>query len=282
MQQVLVTGASSVLMQKVCENLLNKDYQLTGVSRAKKNIAVNIYPNWISADLSSQINSIDFSKYQSIIHAAACTHAFSYEEYKKINVDITKELVIKAKAAGVENFVFISSRAAVKNGGWYAATKLEAEKIVLEHFPNAIIIRPSEIYGGTKQEGIDALIEKVKNKKFIFYPSGIEDKMYPIQIDDASKYIAEIISNKKSGVYTVNGPKGFTMLELIQHLSKIFNKKTFPIPIPQFVLSIICFLQQFLKLNIGVYPDQLKRLRAAKEHHESPSYVRTFKEIFSN
>ena len=279
--QVLVTGASSAIMQNVCTNLLNNNFQFTGVSRAKDNIAPNIYSHWVSADLSSQLDLIDFSTFQTIIHAAACTHAYSFEEYKKINIDITKNIVTKSKLAGVENFIFISSRAAVKNGGWYAETKLIAEQIILESYPNAIIIRPSEIYGGTKQEGIDALIEKAKKNKFIFYPSAIEDKMYPIQIDDASKYIAKIISNNQSGIYTVNGPEGFTMLQLIHHLAKIFNKKIITIPIPQFLLSIVCFLLQIFKLKIGVYPDQLKRLKAKKENSTPPGYVRTITKVFA-
>ena len=279
--QVLVTGASSNIMQMVCANLLKHDFQFTGVSRAENNIAPNIYSNWISADLSSQIDLINFSNFQTIIHAAACTHAFSYDEYYKINVELTKNLVAKAKAFGIENFIYISSRAAVKNGGWYAETKLAAEKIVVEHFPNAIIIRPAEIFGGTKQEGIDALIEKVKNKKFIFYPSGIADKLYPIQIDDASKCIAEIINNNFPGVYTVNGKEGFTMQHFIQHIAIRFNKKNIFIPIPKFIIEAICFLQQFLKLNIGIYPDQLKRLQTPKENATAPDYVRTIKEFIS-
>jgi nucleoside-diphosphate-sugar epimerase len=279
--QVLVTGASSSIMQKICFNLLNKGFQFTGISRSQKNIAPNIYSNWVSADLSTQIDTIPFSNFQTIIHAAAATHAFSYEEYFKINVELTKNIVAKAKTEGVKNFIFISSRAAVINGGWYAETKLLAEQIVLENYPNAIIIKPAEIFGGTKQEGIDALIEKVKNNHFIFYPSGIEDKIYPIHIDDAAKYMAEILNNNQQGKYTVNGVEGFTMLQFIQHLAKIFNKKIIAIPIPQFVLHIICFLQQFLKLKIGIYPDQLKRLKAKKENQTPPDYVRTIHEIFS-
>lgn len=277
--KVLVTGASSSIIQKVCANLLQYNFEFTGVSRAQNNIAPTIYSNWIVADLSSPIDTIHFSNFQTIIHAAACTHAFSFEEYKKINIDITKELVTKAKSASIENFIFISSRAAANDGGWYAETKLLAEQIVLQNFPNAIIIRPSEIFGGTKQEGIDALIEKVNNKKFVFYPSGIADKLYPIQIDDASKYIAEIINNNFAGVYTVNGKEGFTVQHFIQHIASLFNKKNIFIPIPKFIIQVICFLQQFFKLKIGVYPDQLKRLQIPKENVTAPEYVRTIKEF---
>ena len=71
------------------------------------------------------------------------------------------------------------------------------------------------------------------------------------------------------------------MIELIHHLSSIYNKKIIPIAIPQFFLSMVCYLQQYLKFKIGIYPDQLKRLEALKENSTPPNYVRTLKEVFS-
>ena len=282
LQQVLVTGASSVLMQEVCKNLLNHNLLITGVSRAHYNIAPNIYADWISADLSSSLDTIPFNQFQTIIHAAACTHAFSFEDYKKMNIEVTQNIVSKAKTAGVENFILISSRAAVKHGGWYAETKLAAEKIVLKSFPNATIIRPSEIYGGTKQEGIDALIEQVKHSKFIFYPLGINDRLYPIHITDASKYIAEIIRNSSKGVHTINGSESFTLPQLIQQLSSIFQRKIILIPIPSFIIKWACAIQKTLQLRIGIYPDQFKRLKAPKENTSPPSYIRSIQEVFES
>lgn len=281
MKHVLVTGASSVLMQKVCKLLSQQNIECTGIARTLQNLTPEIYASWISKDLSLNIDDIDFSRFDTIIHAAACTHAFRYNQYKKINVDITKKLVLKAKSSGIRNFIFIGSRTAEENGGWYAETKLEAEKIVLSHYPNAIIIMPAEIYGGNKNEGIDAIIEKIKYKKFVFYPAGINEKLYPIALDEATQNIAEIIINNQPGSYLVNGPEGFSMLGLIHHLKFILNKKTIVLPIPKFILKIVCWLQQFLKLKIGIYPDQIKRLSVPKKNSVPPNYVRKMEDVLS-
>lgn len=278
-KQVLVTGASSILMQQTCAKLLQQEFEFTGISRSAKNINLSIYSNWISADLSKSIDSIDFSAFDIIIHAAACTHGFSYKDYAVINVDVTKTLVAKAHTQGVKQFVYISSRTAVKGGGWYAETKLEAENIVLKSFPNALIIRPSEVYGGTKQEGIDAFIDQVKTKNFIIYPAGVKDKMYPIFLDDATTMIANSIANNEQGIIYVNGPEGFTLKEFLKTISSSLNTHPKLIPLHSVFIELICFKQQFLKLPIGIYPDQMKRLKIKKEHTIPPAFVRKVTEV---
>ncbi len=276
-KKVLVTGASSILMQQTCAKLLQQGFEFTGISRSSKNINPSIYTYWITADI-KDIDSIDLSKYEIIIHAAACTHAFTYKEYATINVDATQILVSKALTQGVQQFIFISSRTAVKGGGWYAATKLEAENIILKSFPNALIIRPAEVYGGTKQEGIDAFIEKVKTKKLIVYPSGVKDKMYPICLDDATTMMANSIKNNEQGIVYVNGPEGFTLKEFLEAISHSLNKHPKLIPIPKFLIEIICIIQQLLRLPIGVYPDQMKRLSVKKQHSTPQTFVKKITE----
>ncbi len=277
-KQVLVTGASSILMQQTCAKLLQQGFEFTGISRSAKNTNPNIYKHWITADI-NDIDSIDLSKYEIIIHAAACTHAFTYKEYATTNFDATNTLVVKAHSQGVKQFIFISSRTAVKGGGWYAETKLKAENIILKSFPNALIIRPAEIYGGTKQEGIDAFIEQVNTKNFIVYPSGVKDKMYPICLDDATSMIADSINNNDKGIVYVNGSEGFTLKEFLKTISSSLNKHPKLIPLHRVFLELICFKQQFLKLPIGVYPDQMKRLSVKKEHSIPPAFVKKITEV---
>jgi nucleoside-diphosphate-sugar epimerase len=273
-KQVLVTGATSILMQQTCAKLLHKGFEFTGVSRSSKNVNPSIYHNWIAADLAAEIDKLDLSIFDTIIHAAACTHGFSYKDYAIINVDSTKVLVAKAKLQGISNFIYVSSRTAVKGGGWYAETKLTAENIILQSFPNATIIRPAEVYGGTKQEGIDSFIQQVKTKNFIVYPAGVKDKTYPISLDDTTTMIADCIANNQRGIIYVNGPEGFTLKVFLATISKSLNKHPKLIPIPTFVISMVCFIQQFSKLKIGIYPDQMKRLSVKKIHITPPSFVK--------
>lgn len=57
--------------------------------------------------------SIDFSKYDAVIHAAGIAHV-GYkdemrDEYMKVNRDLTLDIARAAKAAGVKQFIFLSS-----------------------------------------------------------------------------------------------------------------------------------------------------------------------------
>jgi nucleoside-diphosphate-sugar epimerase len=277
-KQVLVTGASSILMQRTCAKLLQQGFEFTGISRSAKNTNPNIYKHWITADINN-IDTIDLSKYDTIIHAAACTHAFTYKEYATTNIDATKAIVFRAHSQGVKQFIFISSRTAVKGGGWYAETKLMSENIILNSFPSALIIRPAEIYGSTKQEGIDSFIEQVKTKDFIVYPSGVKDKMYPISLDDATTMIVDSINNNEKGIVYVNGPEGFTLKEFLETISSSLNKHPKLIPLHAILIKLVCFVQQFLKLPIGVYPDQMRRLFVQKEHSIPATFVRKITEV---
>ncbi len=276
---VLVTGASSILMQQTCAKLIGKGFEFTGISRSSNNINQAIYTNWITADLATCTENIDFTGFDIIIHAAACTHGFSYKDYAAINVNATEALVEKAKQQRVANIVYISSRTAVIGGGWYAETKLKAENIILQNFPNALIIRPAEVYGGTKQEGIDAFIEQVKTKRFIVYPAGVQDKMFPIYLDDATSMIANAIVANDEGITYVNGPEGFTLKEFLKSISNSLNKHPILIPLPAYFIAFICFLQYYLKLRIGVYPDQMKRLSVKKQHITPPNFVNKISDI---
>ena len=277
-KQVLVTGASSILMQQTCAKLQQQGWDFTGISRSATNIKPNIYKYWITADI-NDIDNFDLSKFDTIIHAAACTHAFTYKQYAKNNIDATKSIVEKAHSQGVKKFIFISSRTAVKGGGWYAETKLAAENIVLKCYPNALVIRPAEIYGGTKQEGIDSFIDQVKTKKNIVYPSGVKDKMYPISLDDATNMIANAIINDQKGIIYINGPEGFTLKEFLKIISSSLNKHPKLIPLPAVFIKLVCFVQQFLKLPVGVYPDQMRRLSVKKEYSIPPAFVRKITEM---
>lgn len=277
-KQVLVTGASSILMQQTCAKMQQQGWEFTGISRSAKNINPSIYKHWITTDI-KDIQTIDLSKFDTIIHAAASTHAFTFKEYATINIDATATLVSRAKQNRVKNLILISSRTAVKGGGWYAETKLEAEKIVTAAYPDALIIRPAEIYGGTKQEGIDSFIEQVKNKGLIVYPSGVKDKMYPICLADATTMIADAINNHQKGIVYVNGPEGFTLKEFLATISASLNKHPKLIPLHRVFLELICFKQRFLKFPIGVYPDQMKRLSVKKEHTPPPAFIKKVTDV---
>ncbi|MBL7892792.1 MAG: NAD(P)-dependent oxidoreductase [Bacteroidia bacterium] len=269
MQNVLITGASSALMQELIKKIDRSKFRVFGISRNISKIdGLNI--EVLIGDINDQVfihNIIQDKKIDSIIHAAAITHTRNTADYFKVNLQGTINLVDAAKGNNVHTFIFISSRVAGNKSGDYGLSKLQAEDYLKNNFDHWLIIRPSEIYGSNKNEGIDKLIHDVEQKKIILCPINVKSKLFPIFYIDAAQAIYELIFDHsyEKKVITINGLQGFSNYELIKKISTLLNKYIFIIPIPKFLMFIIKWLLEFSQINAKIVPDQIPRLYSLKE-----------------
>jgi len=81
------------------------------------------------------------------IHLAAVIEARAKDEYRKVNVSGTKNLAESCRSENLKQFIFISSANTVSGQSRYAASKREAEEIVINSGLNYTIIRPTFLYG---------------------------------------------------------------------------------------------------------------------------------------
>lgn len=76
-------------------------------------------------------------------------------KFKDVHVDGARRLARLAKEAGVERFIHVSALNCaehptsyiLKGGSKFLSSKYQGEQAVLEEFPCATILRPSDIYG---------------------------------------------------------------------------------------------------------------------------------------
>lgn len=260
-QRILITGASSLLMQKLISLLGYDFYEFTGISRkSQKETSIN----WLIGNITDKRFLLKACENQDlIIHAAAITHSFKSKPYYDINYKSTKVLIDVANKCGVDKFVFISSRTAMPNSGAYGISKMKAENYLRLNFENWLIYRPSEIFGGNKNEGVNSLINNALNKKFMLYPSGVPTKMYPLHINDAANIIKENLKVINKVIF-VNGNDGFSYKEFIQTVAKVSDKSIFTFPIPKFGMFALKSIMRMLKIKFNVTPDQVLRLYCYK------------------
>ena len=170
---VLVTGASGVLVRVVCAALkLAPGKHLTACVRRERKEDLFTYFEILTID-SETVWDEALRSQDVVVHAAARTHvmkdenAASLAEYRKVNVDGTLNLAHQAALNGVKRFIFISS---IKVNGEhsevgrpftaqdkpspnsaYAISKHDAEvgllKLAAETAMDVVIIRPPLIYG---------------------------------------------------------------------------------------------------------------------------------------
>jgi len=274
-ERLLITGASSGFVKYLLQKLNRQKYHCIGVSRSLKRLQDVPLDEKIEGDISDKKFVFEcVQKADSILHAAAITHALKAQQYYEVNLDSTTYLVDATKEFKLKRFIFISSRTAVPNSGAYGESKLAAEKYIQKHCENWLIFQPSEIFGLTKKEGIEKLIEDTISKGQVLCPAGVTNKMYPIHIDDCMDLTCQAIEDptQNNQVITLNGSEGFTYEELVQRISRELGKSTRIIPIPKFALQSAAKLIGLLGINAPIVPDQVARLYAEKPIAQQTDY----------
>jgi len=267
-QRVFITGGSSALIQKVIGFLPKERFQFLMLTRsADREISGEI--EWVVGDLmnpasyENRLISCDL-----IIHAAAVTHTYDEKQYFEVNLEGTKTLLNIAKKNPRLRFVFISSRTASAESGAYGHSKLLAEIEVAESGLPHVIIRPAEIFGGNKGEGIDKAIINAMNGGVQACPVGVQSPMYPIHVDDAARMIANIVlsENVVGKTLFVNGNVPYSFRDLINEASRVCGRSVFVIPLPKPAMQLLAALSRLFPGNFGIVPDQVARLYSKKEH----------------
>ena len=190
------------------------------------------------------------------------------QSYYQINYEATQKLV-EISQKNKSRFVFISSRVAGENSGAYGNSKLLAEKYIQKNCENWLIIRPSEIFGVSKNEGIESLIEDAAKKKVLPYPIGVESKLYPIHVDDVNKIMHDHIFQiqSRNQIVAINGQKGYLYKEVIETVANACSNRPLLIPIPKLFVQTIGFVLKVFRIKTAdIVPDQIPRLYSEKDY----------------
>ncbi len=268
-QRIFVTGASSELMLHALSGFDHNKYEITGLTRNPNPSNIDGLRWVIGAIESPESYSEEIADVDIIIHAAAITHTKKEKEYFRVNHLGTTNLINAVSKGKSPLFVFISSRVASEDSGAYGVSKLRAEEEV-QKLENWVIVRPSEVYGGSKSEGIEKTIQSAISGGTQLCPVGIQSKLYPIHISDAALAITSAVLNQQSRnkIVIVNGSKGYTFKALLWSIQAISGKRMTIIPIPKWLLQLAALVSSVLPLNIGFVPDQVQRLYSKKEHNK--------------
>lgn len=263
--RILVTGASSPLAVGVLRYLLLDDSTEIWCGRHRKAIPLEDSRLHVF-DLDLDSNNLSFpTSFDLVLHFAGLTHASVENRYWKVNFEGTTRLARTIHANGCQRFVYISTRCATKGSGAYGESKLAAElELQKMNWKSLLIIRPSEIYGGSGNEGIDrmlALARKWRVVPMMFGNSNIQ--FAPMQVDDFTRITAELIQQQEDGVKIeeVCGLEDFSGVSLATRISSYYRA----VPIPLWWPGLALGLRFLNKFGIGfVKPDQMTRLTSEK------------------
>ncbi|KAL7976310.1 hypothetical protein Chor_002529 [Crotalus horridus] len=157
------------------------------------------------------------------------TRNFSFEE---VFVSFPREIARLSKQAGVEKLIHFSHlNADSQSPSKYLRTKAEGEKVVRAEFPDAIIMKPSDIYG--------------REDRFLNYYAGMRQF---VGVVDVARAVTNAIKDpdSKGKTYALVGPHRYFLYDMIKFVYSVMHRPflTFPLPRPLFL-----FIARFFEMN---------------------------------
>lgn len=166
------------------------------------------------------------------MHLAAVTHTNRRGLYERVNVEGTRHLLAAAARGGVARFIHVSTRAIHPQGGGYSQSKARAEDLVRAATIPWTILRPAEVYG-VGSEGLNSLIERVRNDRWVPLIGDGGARLAPVFIDDVVQgLVAAIERQPRSETLLLAGPEEMTYRELVDRLGRHFGRRPHVIPTP--------------------------------------------------
>ena len=267
--RALFTGASSPLGAGVLRRLLDADaYAEVWCGVHRRDVPVS-HPKLrpVALRLGGDGLTLDDipAPLDDVIHFAGVTHARDEQLYRDVNERGTLRLAEAARARGCRRFAYVSTRCATPGSGAYGESKLAAERGLLSlDWDGLLILRPSEIYGGGGQEGVDKFIglaRRLRVVPLLFGHRGL--RFAPLRADDFVAGVGALLAERRDGVHVVDfcGPEDLSGAELALRIAR--RERALPVPVWWPALSLA--LGALRSLGFGpVAPDQAERLVGRK------------------
>lgn len=158
-----------------------------------------------------------------------------------------------AAEAGVQSFVHISAIGADPAArSDYARSKGEGEQAVLEAMPNAVILRPSIIFGPEDQ--FFNRFASMTRLGPVLPVVGAETKFQPVYVDDVARAAVKgALGEAALGVYELGGPDVNSFRELMAQMLQVIDRRRLVVNVPfpiAHVMGIGFDLVQ--KLSVGL------------------------------
>ena len=163
-----------------------------------------------------------------------------------------------ATEAGVKTLVQISAIGAESGSdSQYQRSKAKGEALVQEHFPNAVILRPSIIFGHEDQF-FNRFAAMTRFSPFLPVVGG-QTRFQPVYVEDVAAAAAKaIIDGVEPGIYELGGPDVETFNALMKRMLAEIRRNRILLNIPFFAANIMAgALGAVQAVTLGLFTNSL-------------------------
>jgi len=158
--------------------------------------------------------------------------------FDAVQQDGAERIARIAAREGVSRLVHISAIGADADAqSAYSRSKALGEAGVMQHFPAAVVLRPSVIFGA--EDRFFNKFAKFTRLGPVLAIVGGETRMQPVYVDDVAQAVENSIVQQASGIFELGGPDVRTLRELMELMLAVIERRRLVVNLPFWVGRLI-------------------------------------------
>ncbi len=264
MMKVLVTGATGFTGSRLVPRLLDQGAEVTCLVR----------PQSDAARLPSQVRIIrgDLGNTDSLHQAMAGMDVLA--NIASIGFGHAPAIVKAAERAGVQRAIFISTTSIfTRLNAPSKAVRLAAEKTIQNSSLNYTVLRPTMIYGSSRDRNMCRLIRLIRRWHCVPVFGGGNALQQPVYVDDIANAVIQCLQSKESikNSYNLSGGTALSFSEVITTIGNLLHRPVLKLPFPTAPFVWILRACEHLPFRLPIKSEQILRLIEDKCFDHSPA-----------
>jgi len=190
--------------------------------------------------------------------------------FEAVQAEGAERVARLAAANGVTRMVHISAIGADPEAASdYARTKAQGEAGILQHMPQAVILRPSIIFGPEDQ--FFNRFAAMTRLGPVLPVVGAQTRFQPVYVDDVAQAAERgVIGAAAPGVYELGGPDIRSFRALMEHMLDEIRRKRVILNIPFWAANLMGLGFEVANwLSLGLVPAQITRDQVKNLRHDN-------------
>ena len=266
---VTVFGGSGFLGRHVVRALLKRGWRVRAAVR-RPDLAGHLQPlgmvGWVQpvqANLRYRW-TVDRAVHgaDAVVNLVAIMAQSGRQRFEAVNVFGARAIAEATRAAGIGRLVHVSAIGADKDSpSDYARTKAVGEAAVFETVPQAVVMRPSIMFG-PEDNFFNRFAAMARVLPALPLIGGGHTRFQPAFVGDVARAIADAVEGKvKQGtVYELGGPEVKTFRECLELILRETDRKRLLVPLPFALASFAAHILQLLPKPL-LTVDQVRLLK---------------------
>lgn len=245
---ILITGATGYIGQHLVSRLVAQGERPRCLVRDVKKAASTLPADKVELvqGATTQPATLDaaLQGIETVVHTAFMTadkKETPSDHYEETNVGGTSNLILAAKAAGVQRMIELSGLGTKPDKpGSYMQGRYLSEKMLMESGLSWTIIRPSVLFG-KNASFTKGLVDLIHTSPILPLIGGGTTMFQPIYVEDVITVIVKVLEDptRTNGkIYTIGGPEYYSFTQIFNELLKALHTNRLKVYAPTPLVGI--------------------------------------------